>query len=108
MLIKLRKKVTPQSFPRPDEIERYIDLRIPLPSKLIVILAILLALLLVLIPYKTKSMVTERQKCKVYSRICGYYSSTDGWNPGKASEWKARVPFSFPSEDTLNKNKSNI
>jgi len=104
MLIKLRKKVTPQSFPRPDEIERYIDLRIPLPSKFIVILAILLALLLVLIPYKTKSMVTERQRCLIYSRVVGYLSPVNQWNKGKAAEYKDRKTF----DKSLDYNKNEI
>ncbi len=35
----------------------------------------------------------EGPPCEVYSRICGYYRPTDGWNKGKQSEYKQRKEF---------------
>jgi anaerobic ribonucleoside-triphosphate reductase len=35
----------------------------------------------------------KRQKCEVYSRVCGYLRPTNVWNEGKASEFKDRVLF---------------
>jgi anaerobic ribonucleoside-triphosphate reductase len=32
-------------------------------------------------------------ECLIYSRVVGYFSPTNNWNKGKASEWKDRTPF---------------
>ena len=39
---------------------------------------------------------TLGRKCEVYSRVCGYLRPTQGWNPGKKSEFEERVPFIMP------------
>ena len=39
-------------------------------------------------------MVKERQKCEVYSRVCGYIRPTSQWNEGKVEEFRDRVAFS--------------
>lgn len=38
----------------------------------------------------------KRQKCEVYSRVCGYLRPISQWNKGKKSEWKDRKDFSLP------------
>jgi len=74
-------------------------------NKLFSVMVLLTALVFILIPYNVKSMTpTRRTKCRIYSRIVGYYSSTDGWNLGKKAEWEARVPFSFPTDEVLKNN----
>lgn len=35
----------------------------------------------------------KRQKCEVYSRVCGYLRPTKQWNEGKQAEWADRVTF---------------
>lgn len=82
-----RKKI------EPDVIKKSIVIQFNLPKRPIVILAILLAMILLLIPLITKSMVTERTKCQVYSRVVGYLSPVNQWNKGKAEEWKDRKTF---------------
>jgi anaerobic ribonucleoside-triphosphate reductase len=37
-------------------------------------------------------MVT-RQRCEIFSRICGYIRPISQWNPGKISELKDRKLF---------------
>jgi len=34
-----------------------------------------------------------RQKCEVYSRVCGYLRPTARWNDGKVSEFEDRKVF---------------
>jgi len=29
-------------------------------------------------------------ECEVYSRVCGYFRPTNGWNPGKKAEFAER------------------
>jgi anaerobic ribonucleoside-triphosphate reductase len=38
-------------------------------------------------------MKIKRQRCEIYSRVCGYLSPTSQWNPGKISELKDRKVF---------------
>ena len=35
----------------------------------------------------------KRQRVKCYSRIVGYLTPIDNWNPGKAQEFKDRKVF---------------
>jgi anaerobic ribonucleoside-triphosphate reductase len=35
----------------------------------------------------------ERQKCEVFSRVCGYMRPVTNWNEGKREEWKDREMF---------------
>ena len=37
--------------------------------------------------------MTNRTKCEVYSRVCGYLRPTEQWNEGKQSEWEDRIVF---------------
>ncbi len=41
-----------------------------------------------------KSKTTQRTKCEVYSRVCGYLSEIHCWNNGKKSEWNCRKNYS--------------
>ena len=36
----------------------------------------------------------ERTPCKVFSRVNGWLTSIDTWNPGKSAEWVDRNPYS--------------
>jgi anaerobic ribonucleoside-triphosphate reductase len=36
-------------------------------------------------------------QCEVYSRVCGYYRPTNGFNPGKKQEFTERVPVKIRS-----------
>lgn len=38
-------------------------------------------------------MITQRTKCEIYSRVCGYIRPTNCWNEGKQEEFKDRVVF---------------
>lgn len=42
--------------------------------------------------------------CKIYSRVVGYYSETDVWNPGKQAEFEERVPFKVEEEKPKKEN----
>lgn len=35
----------------------------------------------------------KRQPCEIYSRVVGYLSPVNQWNPGKKSEWVHRKTF---------------
>ena len=35
----------------------------------------------------------QRQKCEVYSRVCGYIRPIAQWNEGKQAEFDDRVSF---------------
>jgi ribonucleoside-triphosphate reductase len=35
----------------------------------------------------------ERTECEIYSRVVGFYTNVNNWNPGKSEEWKDRVTF---------------
>lgn len=35
----------------------------------------------------------ERQECIVYSRVVGWITPTNNWNPGKKAEWKDRKTY---------------
>ena len=35
----------------------------------------------------------KRQRCEVYSRVCGYLRPVTNWNDGKQAEFKDRVSF---------------
>jgi len=48
--------------------------------------------------------MVKRQKCEVFSRICGYIRPVSQWNPGKVSELKDRLTFKFNKND----NKKNM
>jgi len=39
-------------------------------------------------------------KCECYQRVVGYYRNINNWNVGKAEEYKERVPFALPSQET--------
>jgi len=41
-----------------------------------------------------------RVECKVFSRIVGYLTSVDTWNPGKKAEWEDRMTFKLPGDDS--------
>lgn len=34
-----------------------------------------------------------RQRCEIYSRVVGYLSPLNQWNPGKQSEWNDRKVY---------------
>lgn len=36
-------------------------------------------------------------ECEVYSRVCGYFRPTNGWNPGKKLEFEDRKFPKFPN-----------
>ena len=36
-----------------------------------------------------------RQRCLIYSRIVGYLSATEFWNPGKKQEFADRKVFKY-------------
>jgi anaerobic ribonucleoside-triphosphate reductase len=36
----------------------------------------------------------QRQKCEVYSRVCGYLRPIQQWNAGKQAEYNDRKNFS--------------
>ena len=38
-------------------------------------------------------MSSCRQKCEVYSRVCGYFRPVANWNRGKQQEFKERKNF---------------
>jgi len=38
-------------------------------------------------------MTKQRQKCEVWSRVCGYLRPTAQWNEGKIAEFGDRVAF---------------
>jgi hypothetical protein len=40
-----------------------------------------------------------RTKCQRFSRIVGYYSPVDRWNPGKQSEFKDRKVYVVGEKD---------
>lgn len=83
-----------RKYPNPDEIEKYVTIRFPVPKLMTVIILIILVALLLLIPFRTKAMDnTKRTKCQVYSRVVGYLSPVGNWNKGKAAEWKDRKTF---------------
>lgn len=35
----------------------------------------------------------SKNRCEVYSRVCGYLRPTSGWNKGKQSEFELRKTF---------------
>ena len=35
----------------------------------------------------------NRQPCKIFSRVNGWYTSIDSWNKGKLSEWRDRKEY---------------
>jgi len=35
----------------------------------------------------------KRQKCEIWSRVCGYLRPVDRWNEGKVEEFKDRKLF---------------
>lgn len=45
----------------------------------------------------------ERQKSKcsvqIFSRVTGFYSATDRWNPGKVNEFKDRKKYDLKKND---------
>lgn len=43
--------------------------------------------------------ITKRQECLVFSRVCGWLTSTGQFNKGKVSEWKDRVTFEINEKD---------
>ena len=45
----------------------------------------------------------ERQKCSVYSRVCGYCTPINRWNDSKAAEFKDRKLFSTDLKDENSK-----
>ena len=40
----------------------------------------------------------ERQKCEIYSRVCGYMRPTHAWNLGKKEEFDDREVFKLPKD----------
>ncbi len=38
------------------------------------------------------------QRCLVYSRIVGYFSEMEIWNPGKKAEQKDRIYYKIPTK----------
>jgi hypothetical protein len=40
-----------------------------------------------------------RVRCRVMSRIVGYLSAIEDWNPGKVSEWQERKPYKIPNPE---------
>ena len=40
-----------------------------------------------------KEKKLERQRCEVFSRVCGYMRPIDSWNDAKKSEYYDRVVF---------------
>ena len=43
----------------------------------------------------------KRQKCDVFSRVCGYCTRISRWNEAKQSEFKDRKLFSTESKDEI-------
>lgn len=43
---------------------------------------------------KTMNTKLQRQKCEVYSRVCGYLRPIQQWNQGKQSEYNDRKQYS--------------
>ncbi|MDR0942083.1 MAG: anaerobic ribonucleoside-triphosphate reductase [Holosporales bacterium] len=41
----------------------------------------------------------ERTTCEVWTRVMGYYKSTEQFNDGKKTETKERKPFEEPTRD---------
>lgn len=44
-----------------------------------------------LMPKKQSNV--KRQKCIIYSRVCGWYTGVSQFNKGKTAEWNDRVVF---------------
>ena len=42
----------------------------------------------------------RKVECKVFSRIVGYLTSVDTWNPGKFQEMQERMTFKLPEDDS--------
>lgn len=40
-----------------------------------------------------KELHLKRQKCEVYSRVCGYMRPVNNWNDAKQAEWTDRKTF---------------
>jgi|GEM_PF-3393128 len=43
----------------------------------------------------------KRQKCDVFSRVCGYCTPINRWNEAKLSEFKDRKLFSTDSKNEI-------
>jgi len=37
--------------------------------------------------------MVKKIKCRVFSRVVGFYTATEGWNKGKKQEWIDRVVY---------------
>ncbi len=46
-------------------------------------------------------MEEQRQKCEVYSRVCGYIRPVDQWNPGKQAEYNDKVMFTKYNKEPI-------
>lgn len=42
----------------------------------------------------------NRQECIVYSRVVGWITPTNNWNPGKKAEWKDRKTYINGNQNT--------
>jgi len=42
-----------------------------------------------------EELETKRQKCLVYTRVCGWLTSKTSSNPGKQEEYKDRKMYSY-------------
>jgi len=40
----------------------------------------------------------KRVRCKIFSRVVGYYAPVDNWNKGKRQEWAERRPYVIKRE----------
>ena len=37
--------------------------------------------------------MVKRQRCEIFSRVCGYFRPVSQWNKGKVQEFKDRLTF---------------
>jgi len=50
-----------------------------------------------------------RARTEVYSRVCGYFSPVQAWNPGKRAEFRDRRPFilQFPFRSCCSEDRTS-
>lgn len=49
----------------------------------------------------------KRQKCEVYSRVCGYLRPIQQWNDAKSAEYGDRKTYDVQKQRDTNKKKTN-